>query len=515
MRSDRRTAMEAARRQRAAERSNRLYRILAVIYSVIVLAFVGAMAWINVLPAKYLIALVVVVLLISVFIVPVMYSRHGVKRRKRISAIFAVLLMMGFGVGTWYLTDTIGFLDDISVGGQLTELKEDYVLVVENNSLYTEVSQLAGAGVGTWTSSDANYMEAKDILQRETAVSYRYLADLNQLFDGLAAGGSETVSQTTGLAEMQEYSAVFVSAAAYESLKAEREALAETTRVIHTVSIKVGESAVMKAVDVTKESFNVYVSGLDFTGDISQNYHSDVNMLVTVNPVSHEVLMTSIPRDYYVKLLSRDSMDKLTHTGLYGIQETVASVEDMMGIDINYYVKVNYNTVVTLVDAMGGIEIDSPYAFTTHGMQELNGIQFVEGYNRLDGRMALAYCRERKSWLDGDMRRNENQQLIMEAMIKKATSSSAILTNYTGILEAVRGNMETSMTGEEMTSLVKMQLKDMPSWDIKKNALKGKNDYQFCYALGFNAAVVNQDAERVAKAADLIFSTMNNGQNLQ
>ena len=181
-----------------------------------------------------------------------------------------------------------------------------------------------------------------------------------------------------------------------------------------------------------------------------------------------------------------------------------------MGIDINYYVKVNYNTIVTLVDAMGGIEINSPYAFTTHGMGELNGITFNEGYNSLNGNMALAYCRERKSWVDGDMRRNENQQLIMEAILKKATTSTTILTNYTGILEAVRGNMETSMSADEMTSLVKMQLADMPSWDIQKNAIKGRNDYQFCYALGFNAAVVNQDAEQVARAADKITAVMNN-----
>jgi LCP family protein required for cell wall assembly len=452
-----------------------------------------------------------VLVLISIFIVPVMFSRYGIKKRKMISAFFAVFLIAGFGVGTWYLTDTIGFLGDISVGGKLTEIKEDYVLVVDSSTAYEEIAQLTGAGVGTHMNNDGSYRQAKDDLQREVAVEYKYLADLNQLFDGLAAGGYETINATTGYAEMQEYSAVFVSKAAYESLKEEREALAETTRVLHTVSVVVGEAAEIKSVDVTKQSFNVYLSGLDFTGDISQNYHSDVNMLVTVNPVSHEVLITSIPRDYYVKLLSRDSMDKLTHTGLYGIQETVGAIEDMMGIDINYYVKVNYNTVVTLVDAMGGIEIDSPYAFTTHGMQELNGIQFVEGYNKLNGSMALAYCRERKSWADGDMRRNENQQLIMEAIIKKATSSTAILTNYTGILEAVRGNMETSMTTDEMTSLVKMQLADMPSWDIRKNALKGRNDYQFCYALGFNAAVVNQDQEKITRAADMIISTMNNG----
>ena len=513
MRSDRREAREAARREKAAARGNKFYRVLSILYTVIMVAFVGAMIRIDVLPAKYLYALIAILALISVFIVPVMFSRYGIPKRKAASAVFAVLLIAGFGVGTWYLTDTLGFLGDISVGGQLTEIKEDYVVVVDSSTAYEDVSQLAGVGVGTVMNQDTTYMQAKDDLQRQVSVEYKYLADLNQLFDGLAAGGYETVSATTGYPELQEYQAVFISRAAYESLKAEREELAETTRVIHTVSIKVGEAAEIKAVDVTKEAFNVYVSGLDFTGDISQNYHSDVNMLVTVNPVSHEVLMTSIPRDYYVNLPSKASMDKLTHSGLYGIQETVGAVEDMMGIDINYYVKVNYNTIVTLVDAMGGIEINSPYAFTTHGMGDLglSGISFVEGYNKLTGNMALAYCRERQSWVDGDRRRNENQQLMMEAILKKATSSTAVLTNYTGILEAVRGNMETSMTTEEMTSLVKMQLSDMPSWDIQKNALKGMNDYQFCYALGFNAAVVNQDQEMIAKAADRIVSTMNNG----
>lgn len=510
MRSDKREAREAARRQKAEIRGNRFYRFLSVIYTLILAAFVGALIWINVLPAKFLYPLIGLLVLISVFIVPVMFSRYGIKKRKRASAVFAVLLILGFGVGTWYLTDTIGFLGDISVGGKLQDIREEYVVVVNTDSVYTDAGQLAGAGVGTWLTSDSAYLEAKDNLQREMAVEYRYLADLNQLFDGLAAGGCETVNETTGYAEFQEYSAVFVSAAAYESLKEERETLAETTKVLHTVSIKVGETAEVKAVDVTKESFNVYLSGLDFTGDISQNYHSDVNMLVTVNPVSHEVLITSIPRDYYVNLPSKASMDKLTHSGLYGIQETVSAVEDMMGIDINYYVKVNYNTIVTLVDAMGGIEIDSPYAFTTHGMAELNGITFNEGYNWLNGNMALAYCRERKSWADGDMRRNENQQLIMEAIIKKATTSTSVLTNYTGILEAVRGNMETSMSTDEMTSLVKMQLADMPSWDIQKNALKGKPDYQYCYALGFAASVVNKDHEQIARAADKITGVMNN-----
>lgn len=513
MRSERRQAQKDARRRRAEARGNMFYRALSIIYTLILAAFVGALLWLDVLPAKYFYILLAVLLVISVFIVPVMFSRHGVKRRKRISALFAVLLIAGFGLGTAYLADTLAFLGDISIGGGLREMKEDYYLIVKEDSVYTDISQMTGANVGTCIVNDANYAQAKDELNRELSVGYKYLADMNLLFDGLAAGSIETINETTGAAELQEYSAVFVSAAGYESMKEQRDTLAEETRVIHTVSIKLGEVQTVKAVDVTSESFNVYVSGLDVQGDIGIQSRSDVNMIVTVNPVTHQVLITSIPRDYYVTLPTKNgAADKLTHSGLYGIQETMGAVENMMGIEMNYYVKVNYSTIVKLVDAMGGIEIDSPYAFTTHGMADLglNGITFNQGYNKLNGQMALAYCRERKSWLDGDMRRNENQQLIIEAIIKKATGSTAILTSYTDILEAIRGNMETNLSAEEMTSLVKMQLETMPSWDIEKTALKGKNDYQNCYALGFAAAVVNQDHEQIARTADKITTVMNN-----
>lgn len=506
MRSEKR---EEERRQKAADRGNKFYRVLSVLYTLILLAFIGALLWLDVLPAKYLYSLIGILVLISLFIVPVMFSKYGIKKRKSAAAFFAVVLIAGFGVGTWYMTDTIDFLGDITTVGKIIEAKEDYVVVVSSQSTYEDVKELAGKGVGTHIVNDTNYSQAKNILQGEVAVEYRYLDDLETLFAGLMEGGAQTIDETTGGTEYETYDAVFLSAASYELMKEQTENLETNTRVLYTVSIPIGETGTIKAVDVTKEPFNVYISGLDFSGDISQNYHSDVNIIVTVNPTTHEVLMTSIPRDYYLNLPSKSSMDKLTHSGLYGIQETISAVEEMMGIDINYYVKVNYNTVVNLVDAIGGIDIDSPYGFTTHKMQDLSGITFVQGQNHLDGRMALAYSRERASWVDGDMRRNENQQLILEAILKKATTSTAILTSYTSILDAVRGNMETSFSEDEMTSLVKMQINKMPSWNITKAALKGKADYLPCYALGnAYASVVDQDHEMIIEAADLIIKTM-------
>lgn len=497
---------EEARKQKAKKRGNRFYRTLAILYTLILIAFLGAIIWLDVLPSKYLYALIGGLAIISIFIVPVMYSKYGKRKRKIIAAVFAVLLIGGFGVGTYYLADTITFLDEITVGPKV--LKEDYYVLVSSQAGYEDISALTGSVVGTFITSDANYSKAKSDLQEQVAVDYQYIGDLPTLLAGLKTGGCNSVDETTGTEEFQAYQAVFISAANYETMKSEVANLETETKILHTVSVVLGKSKTVKAVNVTKEPFNVYVSGLDVEGDIGITSRSDVNMIITVNPKTHRVLLTSIPRDYYVDLPSKNAMDKLTHSGLYGIDETVGAVEAMMGIDINYYVKVNYSTVVKLVDAIGGIDIDSPYAFTTHKMQDLSGITFVEGPNHLNGRMALAYSRERASWVDGDMRRNENQQLILEAILQKATSSKTILTSYTSILDAIRGNMETNMTESDMTSLVKMQIDHMPSWEIEKAALKGKTDFLPCYALGFAASVVDQDHEMIIQTEDKIISVM-------
>ncbi len=282
--------------------------------------------------------------------------------------------------------------------------------------------------------------------------------------------------------------------------------MASTIGFLNHISNYVDESVGDRAeehVNVTQESFNVLVSGIDVTGDINETIsRSDVNMVVTINPKSREVLITSIPRDYYVMLPSYGAMDKLTHTGIYGAQESIGAVEDLLGIDINYYAKVNYSTITGLVDAIGGIDIVSPYSFDTHGMGV--SYHFEEGDIHLDGDQALAYCRERQSWIDGDMKRNENQQLILEAVINKITRGPVILLKYPAILDAVKGTIETDMKKDDMTDLVKMQLGDMRSWDITKQAIKGEPDFALCFSLDDYASVVMPDAESVYSAIETI-----------
>ena len=494
MRSDRRreiqAQMEADRKDEMKRKGNMFCRTVSVIYTVLAAAFVALLGWLNVLPAKYFWAGVILLALASMFIVPVMYSKRGKKGRKIGATVVAFLLIAIFGVGTYYLADTLNFLGDIT---SIKEVTEDYHVVVKAEFAGEEVTAIAGQTVGTYMDTDLHYSEAKAMLQNEVSVEYAYEEGLTVVLEKLYS---------------VEYPAILISAASYEGLRGEHPELETDTKILYTIKVPVETEDKTSTVDVTKEPFNVYISGIDVEGDISTVSRTDVNMIATVNPVTHEVLLTSIPRDYYVNLPSKGAKDKLTHSGLYGIQETIGAVEDIMGIDINYYVRVNYTTVVKLVDAIGGIQVDSPYEFTTSGMQSLNGHHFVKGINNLDGRAALAFCRERHSFLNGDMQRNENQQLVMEGILRKAMSSTTILTSYTSILDAVRGNMETNMSPDQMSDIIKMQLDGMPGWDIKKQAIKGTNGWGPCYALGFSASIVDQDPEENARAVDEIVKIM-------
>lgn len=262
-----------------------------------------------------------------------------------------------------------------------------------------------------------------------------------------------------------------------------------------------------KTVDVTNTPFNFYVSGLDMEGSIAEDGRSDVNMIVTVNPETHEILLTSLPRDAYIDLKSVEAKDKLTHTGLFGIEETLGVAEDLLGIDINYYGKVNYTTVTKLVDAIGGIDVVSDYTFDTHGMDVY--YIFYEGENHLDGSRALAFARERKSFADGDLQRNRNQQIVLEGILKKALSSTTILTKYTSILDAVKENVALNLSASDIQKLVKMQLADMPSWKIERQSIVGTPDSGVCYAEGSQMrSIVILDPESVQQAKDKIALVM-------
>lgn len=262
-------------------------------------------------------------------------------------------------------------------------------------------------------------------------------------------------------------------------------------------------------VAVTQEPFNIYITGIDqWESEKGLDLErSDVNMIITVNPVTKKVLLTSIPRDSYVKLHTAQQMDKLTHTGVYGVDETIYTVEDWLGIDLNYYVKMNFSAAVEIIDALGGVKVYSPVDFTSSLKEDYH---YKKGWQYLGGYKALYFARERHAFEGEDSARVENQQIIVKAVIKKMTSSTALLTNYGDVMSAASRNMHTNMSSEEMMELAKMQLTDLSEWDVQTQKIEGEygEDYVASLTQKQKFSVYNTDPDSESKCVKAIQKVM-------
>lgn len=253
----------------------------------------------------------------------------------------------------------------------------------------------------------------------------------------------------------------------YAIIEADHEDFQNDVREIWSFDIEEEIQDISKNVNVTKEPFIVYISGIDTSGPVSTVSRSDVNMLVTVNPKTRQILLTSIPRDYYVTLANRGQKDKLTHSGLAGIDNTVKTMENFLGLDINYYARVNFTSLIQMVDALGGITINNDVAFTGY-----NGTYFAKGNISINGDEALEYSRERHAFGAGDNERVFHQQIVIMGMLNKMMSP-AVITNYSSVLNAIEGCFETNMSSSEITSLIQMQINDMASWNMVQKQFSG------------------------------------------
>ena len=282
----------------------------------------------------------------------------------------------------------------------------------------------------------------------------------------------------------------------------------ETMAKISAAGIS-AEGPYAKSVNVTEEPFNIYITGIDQWEEEKglDLERSDVNMIVTVNPVTKKVLLTSIPRDSYVKLHTAQAMDKLTHTGVYGVDETLNTVEDWLGVDLNYYVKMNFTAVRDIINAMGGIRVYSPVEFDS----SLRPYHYKKGWNDLGGRQALFFARERHAFEGQDAIRVENQQRVMKAIIKKMTSSTTLLTSYDDVMAAAGKNLSTNMSSGDMTELVKMQITDLAEWDIQSQKITGEygEDYVASLSQKNKYSVYYTDTASVKKCVDAIQALQN------
>ncbi|MDR1387313.1 MAG: LCP family protein [Propionibacteriaceae bacterium] len=223
--------------------------------------------------------------------------------------------------------------------------------------------------------------------------------------------------------------------------------------------------------------FVLYISGVD---SYSYSGRSDVNILAVVNPGSGRILLVSTPRDYYVQLHGTTGLkDKLTHAGIYGVEMSVETLQDLYQIPIDYWLRINFGSVVRLVDAVGGIEVYSDHAFTSSHQH----YPFVQGWNHLDGDHALAFARERYSFAGGDRVRGQNQERIIEALVRRF-SDPTILLRYGSILDSLQDAFLTSTPGDVITGLVNHQLSQRVDWQIESISVNGSDAMEPTYSMG-------------------------------
>ncbi len=269
--------------------------------------------------------------------------------------------------------------------------------------------------------------------------------------------------------------------------------------LITTSKITVDDDKV-SAVDVTEEPFNVFISGSDSRESVREVSRSDVNMIMTVNPKTHTILLTSIPRDAYVPLASNGQMDKLTHSAVYGIDEAVNTVSNWTAIEMDYYVRVDFKMLKNLVDAVGRIPVENEQEFHSH----TKGFYFREGKIDMSGSQALEFVRERKAFEKEDQQRILNQQKVLKAIIKKVVNSKTLILSYTKILDAIEGHMITDFSSNDIAKLARFQLKGMPEWEIKTQAIKGEDELKGTYSMGFsrplNVCVIDEKSKEKAIA---------------
>ena len=252
---------------------------------------------------------------------------------------------------------------------------------------------------------------------------------------------------------------------------------------------------------VTQDPFVVYLSGSDTRSDVLLTGNSDVNILVAVNPATKNILLLNTPRDYYIPNPAGDgALDKLTHCGVYGISCSVQALSDLYDETINYYAQINFKGFESLINAVGGITVDSDYAFTTR----IGHYQISKGPNQLNGAQALGFVRERYFFNTGDNQRGLNQMKAITAVIQKLTAGN-VITHYNSILDSLQGMFVTSFSSKELSDLVKMQLNDGADWNVHSFAVTGSNGMELTYSIPrTRLSVMYQDKALVAKAANLL-----------
>lgn len=478
-----------------------------VVYILLVVstAFVGYQMYaLGVLPDTVLYPFLLILGLVClIFFLLNLEFKHSKKITNTVLAI-SLILSCAYMLGAYYIFRTNGTLASITAIKNTNN--NNISVIVMSESDIDSLEDLSGKKVGILKNIDKGGTEkALEQIQKEMPVEFEQVEldsvpqEAMALYNGDADAVILNEAYRTNVTELEDYAD-----------------FSNRTRVIFQAHFKTSATNEALAVsDVTTKPYNILISGNDTYGDVGELSRSDVNMVVTVNPMTSTVLLTSIPRDSYIPVDCGDAyacaegeLDKITHTGINGITSTKRTVEKLLDIDINYTFRVNFSSVTNIVDSLGGIDIEVPEGQaveTFYADSTLEGV--TEGWNHLDGERALSFARERYAYIDGDNQRVRNQQMVLKAIFNKATSPD-IIANYTSLLKALESAFDTTLSQDEITDFIKYQIQAMPDWKFESYQVSGDGDTLFCPSLGQEAYVTVLDQNTVALAHNKIMAVL-------
>lgn len=486
------------RRRRRPERSKRniLGNILLILQLIVSVAFVGILALSNIIPLKFMVLIgvfLIILLLIGVV--------SQIKRRKRgtIGKVYIAVVTLIIGLASYYLGITTGALARIT-GGNTTV--DTMVVAVRADDPAENLADAENYKFGVQYSISGDDMKEtvakidKDLGTDIDEVEYK---NVNAQAKALHDGDVDAIIYNEG------YKGI---------LEDEFDGYSDKVKIIYTHHIKTELEDLSIDVDVT-EPFSVYLSGIDVYGEITQNSRSDVNIIATVNPKTRQILLVTTPRDYYVEIpeVSHGQKDKLTHAGIYGVDASIRTLSELYDVEIPFYARVNFTSLIDIVNILGGVDVDSEYEFTTSKAAG-KVVDVKKGVNHFNGEEALAFSRERKHLPDGDNQRGKNQQAVLTAMIKKMVSPSMLL-KANSIINSVSGNVETNMSQKQLQALIKRQLSVGGKWNIKSVAADGTGDQQACFSSGSQELYVTIPNETSVEEIRTEIDRVLNGETLE
>lgn len=476
---------------------SKVSKVLSILLSVVLVVSSFYLLYqvirLNVLPSKFLFPLTIgVVVLDAIFILLLIYFSKNVVS-KIICIVLTLFICVASCFGGYYISKTQNVLSSIT--NVAKHAKNTVSVIVKESSSIKDKSQLNGVSVGSLRLNEQGSKKVlKELSGEGIALNQTEYDSMTALLEAFYNGEVDSIiineSSRSQILDMEAYSN-------FDS----------NTRVVYQTSYKVKNNDSATSVsDITSKPFNVLISGSDTRGGFDENGRSDVIMIATVNPKTHTILLTSVPRDFYVTTACdagdgcmQGALDKITHTGIHGTNTTKRTVEQLLGIEINYTFKVGFDTVTELVDVLGGVDVyvEPGYATTT------SQFSVHEGVNHLNAQQALAFARERYSYTEGDRQRTKNQQQVLMGIVKEATKPS-VITNYAAIMDTMANTFSTTMSNEEITDLIKYQLNNNPTWKMEQYMVDGTGDTLMCAELGDAASVMVPDQSTVKMAKDKI-----------